>query len=111
NVPRVRATCDQVRLHGSGSFLLRLEGALRLECAELDYGLEGLAARRLTRDRPLAEYAEEIIDHVRYLLREAKRYAQSANIGLQRRRLAELLETSLSSPTTTIERPSTRLLL
>lgn len=96
NAERMRDSCDQVIRMGSDLFLLRLEGALRLECAELDYGLEGLAARRLRVVRTEFDYPGDISKHIGDLLQEAERYAESRNIGMQIRRLQELLETSLT---------------
>lgn len=96
NVLRMREIRDQVLALGCDMFLLRLEGALRLECAELDYGLEGLAARRLRKKHYPFDFPGDIAEHVKGLIHEATRYAESRNIGLLTTRLKELLETSLS---------------
>lgn len=99
NIEKMRETCDQIIHMGEELFMMRLEGALRLECAELDYGLEGMAARRLKRKHPLIDYPGDIQEHISYLIKEAERYAESRNIGLQIRRLRELFETSLADTT------------
>lgn len=96
NVERMRETATHVTALGRDMFLMRLEGALRLECAELDYGLEGLAARRLRQNRLSFEYPGDISAHITHLMNEAERYAESHNIGVQITRLGELLESSLS---------------
>lgn len=93
NVQRMAEVCEHIAKTGADYFLLRLEGALRLECAELDFGLEGLMARRLAKNDILPEYAEEIADHLKRLLAEAERYAASPNIDMQMRRLRDLHET------------------
>lgn len=99
NVARIREVCEQVLNSGSELFLLRLEGALRLECAELDYGLEGLAARRFRKYSFITAYPGDISEHVGFLLDTAERYAESPNIGRQILRLRELLETCLKDTT------------
>ena len=96
NADRMRESCEQIKAMGKELFLMRLEGALRLECAELDYGLEGLAARRLKRSHPASDYPGDISSHIMFLIGQAERYTHSRNIGLQIRRLRELLETSLT---------------
>lgn len=101
NTEKMRETCAFVTRQGGELFLLRLEGALRLECAELDYGLEGLLARRLSKSTLIPDYRFDIMKHLLYLLDTSERYMESPNIGMQVRRLHELLETSLrdsSSP-------------
>lgn len=95
NVGRMEDACARA-LGGGGSFLLRLEWALRLECAELDYGLEGLAARRLENDSGFPGFSLDIGAHMEALLQAAGRYAASPNIGLVMRRLRELLDTCLA---------------
>lgn len=99
NVPRVRETCEAAKQNGSSYFLLRLEGALRLECAELDFGLEGLTAKRLEKSYNLPNYSGDIAEHLDFLMAETERYAESPNIGRQRQRLIELLETCLKDKT------------
>ncbi len=96
NVERVRDVCRHAAEIGGSLFLLRLEGALRVECAELDYGLEGLVARRLERREIVPGYSGDIAGHLRELLDQTGRYASSPNIGLQMRRLTELLDTCLA---------------
>lgn len=95
-VERLRDTVGWARKH-SDMFLQRLEGALRLECAELDYGLEGLVARRLEKRELLPGYPGDVRAHISRLLDMADRYAASPNIGLQASRLRELLDTSLAT--------------
>lgn len=95
NVWRVRDACNWAKKNGTAYFLLRLESSLRLECAELDFGLEGLVARRLEKRHILPGYTGDIAEHLGYLLNEAARYEQSPNIGLQIRRLTDLHETCL----------------
>ncbi len=97
NVAKMRETCQSVLAMGQELFLLRLEGALRLECAELDFGLEGLIARRLERNELLPGYPGDVASHLTKLLHEASRYSQSPNIGRQMTRLSELFETSLKA--------------
>lgn len=95
NVERMRETCNRVVEHGGELFLLRLEGALRLEIAELDFGLEGLVARKMKKNSLLSDYPGDIATHMDSLLNEARRYSESPNIGMQITRLTELLETSV----------------
>lgn len=109
NVLRMRESCEKIIALGRETFLLRLEGALRLECVELDYGLEGMAARRLRNNEIILDYPGDVRAHLNYLLGEAKRYTESRNIGLQIRRLNELLETSLTETTVKTRTNSTRI--
>lgn len=99
NVEKMREICAQAAKMGDELFLLRLEGALRLESAELDYGLEGLMARRLERTALASGYRFDVSAHLGHLLEASERYMESPNIGLQVRRLRELLETSLRDTT------------
>ncbi len=96
NVERVRDVCARAAKNGEDLFLLRLEGALRIECAELDYGLEGLVAKRLEKKEVLPGYQGDITEHLSKLLSVAERYSMSPNIGLQMRRLTELVDTCMA---------------
>lgn len=96
NVARVDEACTRAIRVGGETFLLRLEWALRLECVELDYGLEGLAARRLEQSDLFPNLSLDIEKHMEVLLHTAKRYAASQNIGLHMRRLRELADTCLT---------------
>lgn len=98
NAMRMREIRDQALGMGT-MFLTRLEGALRLESAELDFGLEGVAARRLKKSKSPFDYPGDILKHIMFLLDEAERYSESRNIGIQISRLHELLEASLSETT------------
>lgn len=110
NANRLNDVCERVMLQGMDSFILRLEGALRLECAELDYGLEALAAKRLARGEYLVSYPGEIEAHLNELILQARRYEASPNIALQIARLEELYDASVKS-TTTIKRQAADLML
>lgn len=81
---------------GSKSFLLRLEGALRLECAELDFGLEALAAEALVNRHMAIGYPGDIADHLEGLLAEAARYEAAPNIRAQVSRLTDIYQTCVS---------------
>lgn len=96
NVERVREMCEQVGMYCSETFLLRLEGALRLESAELDYGLEGFTAKKLCKSDLVPDYPGDVNEHVGFLLAEAERYSESPNIGLQIIRVKEILDTSMA---------------
>lgn len=96
NVEKMRELAGHLIRAGGELFLMRLEGALRLESAELDYGLEGLIAKRLEKNNMILDFVGDITEHITFLLGEARRYAESPNINRQMRRLADLLETSLS---------------
>lgn len=100
NDDRIGAVCEQAVILGADSFLLRLEGALRLECAELDYGLEAFAAKRLVQFNSLVDYPGEIREHIEELVNHAKTYQASPNIGNLIARLEELYDTSVSNTTT-----------
>ncbi len=95
NVVKIREVCHRSIRLGKDLFLLRLEGALRLECAELDYGLEGAVAKSLNGDEILLGFPGDVSSHMTRLLAAAARYSESPNIGMQMRRLSELLETTL----------------
>lgn len=97
NIAAMRSSCDRIAAHGNNLFLLRLEGALRLECAELDYGLEGVVARKMEKSALMPSYPGDVSTHIMYLLDEAKRYSVSPNIGRQIGRLTDLLETCMRS--------------
>lgn len=103
NADRLNEVCERVTLQGMDSFILRLEGALRLECAELDYGLEALSAKRLARQNYLISYPGEIQAHLHELIRQARRYEASPNIAIQIVRLEDLYDSSIKG-TTTIRR-------
>lgn len=81
---------------GSKSFLLRLEGALRLECAELDFGLEALAAEALVSRHMAIGYPGDIADHLEDLLLQAARYEAAPNIRAQVSRLNDIYQTCVS---------------
>lgn len=98
-VQRMAVVGAQIAKTGTDYFLLRLEGALRLECAELDFGLEGLVAKKLAKNDILPEYAGEVALHLNRLLTEAERYAASVNIDMQMRRLKDLYETCTKDTT------------
>lgn len=98
NVERVREACRYAETNRE-FFLMRLEGALRLESAELDYGLEGMVARKLEQSDILPGYPGDIRQHLSTLIDEAKRYAEAPNIGLNLTKLIELLDTCLSGTT------------
>ena len=102
NADRMNDVCHRVTLQGMSSFILRLEGALRLECAELDYGLEALAAKRLAKHQLIVNYPGDIISHIDDLVYQAKRYRASPNIANQITRLEELYDTSVSGTTAII---------
>jgi hypothetical protein len=108
NVERLRDAAQWAHQH-SELFLQRLEGALRLECAELDYGLEGLVARRLEKKHLLPDYPGDVRAHITTLLETAERYAASPNIGLQASRLRELFDTCLATGNDREESASGRL--
>ena len=108
NLAKVAQTRDHVIRNGSELFMLRLEGALRMECAELDYGLEGLMARRLEGESGASRYPHDIASHLEDLIKEARRYSESPNIGLQLTRLVDILATALPGDYP-LHRPSARL--
>lgn len=95
NIDKMHESCAHITRLGGDLFLLRLEGALRLECAELDFGLEGLLARRLSKSSLIPDYQFDVAGHLEHLIEWSGRYMESPNIGMQVRRLEELLETSL----------------
>ncbi len=103
NIDRMNKVCERITLQGMDSFMLRLEGALRLECAELDIGLEALAAKKFAKENLIINYPGDINKHLDDLKFQAKRYAASPNISMQIARLNELQDVSDSS-TTTIRR-------
>ncbi len=95
NIYRMEEVCDRVTLHGMDSFILRLEGALRLESAELDYGLESLSAKRFAEHDLIVHYPGDIAEHLDDLIRQARHYRASPNIAVQIARLEELYDTTL----------------
>lgn len=105
NLTKLREITSQIIDMGNDQFILRLEGALRLESAELDYGLEGMAVRRLHRQIELQNDIPAIRTHINVLLETAKRYAGARNIALLIRRLRDLTDAS-TTDTQHIERPS-----
>lgn len=104
NLVRLREITNQIIDSGSEQFILRLEGALRLESAELDYGLEGMAVRRIHRQVGLQNDIPAIRSHIKLILDTAKRYSGARNIDLLIRRLQELTEAS-TTDTQHYERP------
>lgn len=101
NTARMNEVCERATLQGMNSFILRLEGALRVECAELDFGLEALAAKRFAARRLGIDYPGDIAKHLDDLVFHAKRYAASPNIGYQILRLEELYDSSVRPGSTT----------
>jgi|GEM_PF-3003209 hypothetical protein len=103
NIDRMNKVCERITLQGMDSFMLRLEGALRLECAELDFGLESLAAKKFAKENLIINYPGDINKHLDDLKFQAQRYAASPNISMQIARLSELQDANDGS-TTTIRR-------
>ena len=102
NADRIAEVCERATLHGMTSFMLRLEGALRLECAELDYGLEALAAKRLSKSDLIIDYPGNIVKHLDDLMYYAKKYQASPNISRLITRVEDLYESSVSGTTAII---------
>lgn len=94
NLIRLRDITTQILLSANDSFMMRLEGALRLETAELDYGLEGLSVRRMHRKYSVQSDIPSIRSHIALLLDTANRYKEARNIGLLIRRLKDLTDAS-----------------
>lgn len=95
NLIRLREITSQILDSSNDLFMVRLEGALRLETAELDYGLEGMSVRRMQRRKvSIQNDVLAIRSHIATLLEAADRYKEARNIGLLIRRLRDLTEAS-----------------
>ena len=91
----IRAIAERARTNGASSTLERVEEGLRLEHAEVDFGLEALVAKRLSVSAGVPGYAGRLEDHYRELLGYAMRYRASRDIGVQIARLEEHLATTV----------------
>lgn len=89
-VEKVVAVCERAIKEADISFRVRLEHALRLESAELDYGLEALAAHEVDKLHGSVPYPGRIEDHLRDLLIVARKYEADRGLGMLIARMEEL---------------------